>query len=594
MQCNILQVSLLDPPDFEALSYRWGDLETPFSISIQSTDFEVTENLFTALWYLRDKKQKRILWVDAICIDQTNVSERNHQVQLMRDIYKNARRTLIWLGQDTEEIRQGLAIVPTLLRASQENWTFGECIVEWELAANIDCLWGLLENLYFSRIWVVQEVATSADRLVVCGRLTVSWLDLSLAIGYASRIGIALALSLPSTYNFWSMCSSLLDTATHFDRDLLQLLLRHRSFSATDPRDKVYALLGLSTSTSRRGKHVQIQPDYDPKISVEEVFITTAQRIITTSRNLDIFSVPRATASSRLKGLPSWVPDWTIDEPTSSLLLPERERVNRCYFFATLLESEAELRLKPDGPLAGLGLRGQLIDSVKEVGTLFWRPVAMSASASTHGLPRYFRSLKNFYQRGVMNGLTLLNWERMTGAHCGKLYLTGEHILDVYWQTFLAGSAHSNFPDNWKKERTSFEKAFNGYNYPCYLGLHYSETAYSIAMLILALFSFLYAPLALLGYGIFKRGVKWTVEGGVSLKPVFENRRMFTTENGYIGLGPRDMRVGDHIALFSGGSMPLVMRTKGTKLELVGDCYVHGIMYGERYREDQCELMWII
>jgi hypothetical protein len=133
-------------------------------------------------------------------------------------------------------------------------------------------------------------------------------------------------------------------------------------------------------------------------------------------------------------------------------------------------------------------------------------------------------------------------------------------------------------------------------HYPCYLGLHYSKTAYVIANFVLKFFGFLYGMLALFGqFGMFKRRREGSLDVGVvSLEPVHENRRMFKTEKGYIGLGPGDMRAGDHIALFTGGSMPLIMRSKGTKLELVGDCYFHGIMYGERYREDQCELVWII
>jgi hypothetical protein len=92
----------------------------------------------------------------------------------------------------------------------------------------------------------------------------------------------------------------------------------------------------------------------------------------------------------------------------------------------------------------------------------------------------------------------------------------------------------------------------------------------------------------------FAKHVEGNTDTSVARNPVHENRKIFKTQNGYIGLGPREMRAGDRIALFSGGSMPLVMRTKGTGLELIGDCYVHGIMYSERYREDQCGLLWIV
>jgi hypothetical protein len=175
------------------------------------------------------------------------------------------------------------------------------------------------------------------------------------------------------------------------------------------------------------------------------------------------------------------------------------------------------------------------------------------------------------------------------------LYITGEPILDVFWQTFLGGSAHSGPGDRWKKQRASWQIILRGYNYPCYLGLHYSITTYVIAIFVFECFRLLYTVLALLGqFGIAKYGEEENTDTWVARNPMHENRKMFKTKNGYIGLGPREMRAGDRIALFSGGSMPLVMRTKETELELIGDCYVHGIMYSERYREDQCELLWII
>lgn len=594
IQCNILEASLAKPPAYEALSYRWGEEKSVPHIFVHGNNFEVTANLYSALWHLRDEKQKRLLWVDAICIDQTNIEEKNHQVQLMRNIYKKASRALIWLGQDTPEIFRGLSIVPILMRAYKERWTYRDCVSKWEIVSNLSSLWALMDNPYFTRIWVVQEVATSTDRLVVCGKLTVSWRDLSVALGYSRETGVGHPLETPNTVHFWSINTSLLDTATHVDAGLLQLLLRHRTFAATDPRDKVYALLGLTTTASYQGRHLHIAADYNTNISAEEVFNSTAQRIIKTCQNLDIFSVPRAT-SSALGKLPSWVPDWTAQEQTTSLLLPDREDVDQSYFSAALPSSQANPRLQAFGPALGLGLCGQLIDSVEEVGELFLKPPPMSASQVSIGKIHFFKSMTPFYHCRAMNCLTLLNWERITGADSGQPYPTGEEINDVYWQTFLAGSLHSDPGTDWKKERLSWQTIYQGYDYPCYLGLHYFTNLYIISMFIIEFYKALHIFLALWGqFGIYKPGREASPFGKVSLSPVHENRRMFRTADGYIGLGPRDMRSGDRIALFSGGKMPLVMRESGTGLELVGDCYVHGIMHGEGYHEDQCELIWIV
>jgi len=559
IECNILEVSLTDHPPYEAVSYRWGDSESKIPISVEGHYFEVTENLCTALWFLRDANEKRLLWADAVCIDQSNIAEKNHQVQLMRDIYKNAQRTLIWVGEETAEIRQGFSIIPTLVRAYEEKWTLGVCVSMWDLVAALPKLWALLDDPYFSRVWVVQEVAISRDRLVVCGDLTVSWSDLTFAIGYSRDVGLSPFINQLNALNFWAMHKSLWDATYRTDRGLLQLLIRHRSCGATNPKDKIYALLGLSTTTGHQGKSVDIQPNYDPDLSVEEVFRSTALRIIRTSRNLDIFSVPRALGHNRLKGLPSWVPDWTVDEPTNSFLLPQDTMNSRSSYFAALPSSEAEPKFQPDGPAVGLGLRGQLIDCVQEVGTIFVQPSGLSPSELSHGkVVRSLRRMTAFHHGSAMNGLTLLNWKSVTRVKSGQTYLTGEPSLDVYWQTFVAGSAGSGLADQWKKEREAWESIFQGYNYPCYLGLHYWTLTYVITMFVIEFFRFLYMAVSVYGqFGPFKPqgdGIGRTISPG----PVHVNRRMFRTKNGYIGLGPRDMRVGDRIALFRVGACRLL------------------------------------
>jgi hypothetical protein len=71
------------------------------------------------------------------------------------------------------------------------------------------------------------------------------------------------------------------------------------------------------------------------------------------------------------------------------------------------------------------------------------------------------------------------------------------------------------------------------------------------------------------------------------------HRRLFKTTKGYIGIGPRSLEKGDAVTLFKGGMVPLVIRSRGDKWELIGDCYVHGIMHGEKYSAQRCSVLWI-
>jgi hypothetical protein len=97
IECELFHINVDELPPYETLSYVWGEGVKPYQIRVNGRALGITSNLFEALLHLR-ASEPRIMWVDAICIDQTNTSERNHQVALMRDIYTQAVRVNIWLG----------------------------------------------------------------------------------------------------------------------------------------------------------------------------------------------------------------------------------------------------------------------------------------------------------------------------------------------------------------------------------------------------------------------------------------------------------------------------------------------------------------
>ena len=100
--CHFIVVSLSHgspPTQFEALSYAWGDPIFNRKIQLGGVPFAVTANLKAILRALRHPREERILWVDAVCIDQHNVQERSHQVSRMNDIYSHAEDVIVWLGE---------------------------------------------------------------------------------------------------------------------------------------------------------------------------------------------------------------------------------------------------------------------------------------------------------------------------------------------------------------------------------------------------------------------------------------------------------------------------------------------------------------
>ncbi|KIM97244.1 hypothetical protein OIDMADRAFT_203967, partial [Oidiodendron maius Zn] len=101
IQCSLRHVSLENPPAYEALSYTWGDQSVTKPINLEGETIEVTDNLESALRHLRLPQTMRQLWVDALCINQHNILERNVQLGRMNQIYSKPQRVIVWLGPET-------------------------------------------------------------------------------------------------------------------------------------------------------------------------------------------------------------------------------------------------------------------------------------------------------------------------------------------------------------------------------------------------------------------------------------------------------------------------------------------------------------
>ena len=151
LRCELCNYSLqkLGPRThlYEALSYVWGDPRKTLPIYLHDNQFPVTVNLYAALLRLRDHSFERIIWVDAICINQQSLEERGQQVQLMAKIYSNAHRVIVWLGEDTVETMGALEDIR--LAANKE---LTEEHSKKEI--NEQAVLNLLQRPWFQRIWV--------------------------------------------------------------------------------------------------------------------------------------------------------------------------------------------------------------------------------------------------------------------------------------------------------------------------------------------------------------------------------------------------------------------------------------------------------
>lgn len=271
LRCELFEAHLhdIDGIPYEALSYTWGDASAKREVIVNQQSFSITANLETALRALRLPHQDRLLWVDAICIDQSSDVEKSHQVGQMRLVYKLAEQVIIWLGPSSEDIDLLMGLANTLdLHASRtKSWE-----QEWEsiVVANggpatdmfyraYMALDELLARPWFRRVWIIQEVASARSAVVVCGAKSISsrtFAQMPALIGLENVDSHAQAVLdiMPGPLRHRSWWTS--------NRDLGTLLRKFRSSQAGDPRDRVYALLGISDAYSER----VIPPDYGADI----------------------------------------------------------------------------------------------------------------------------------------------------------------------------------------------------------------------------------------------------------------------------------------------------------------------------------------
>ncbi len=255
---------------YEALSYTWGNAERTAAIHVGQCTLEITPNLHEALQRLRLPDEDRIFWIDAISIDQGNIQERGHQVQHMRDIYKEAEQVLIWLGPATLETDSIMVSMQKFHRwlaiatARERSPTTGRLAHLQQLYSTDPTssgMYSLLHRPWFKRNWILQEVASARVATVVCGSRSISARTfalvpsiLQLEVPPHCQVVLDIMPGLSRSESWWG-----------HKRDLHTLLVKFADSEATDTRDKIYALLGISSDAA---DSKILRPDYSKSFRV--------------------------------------------------------------------------------------------------------------------------------------------------------------------------------------------------------------------------------------------------------------------------------------------------------------------------------------
>lgn len=604
VSCKITLHDIGDTPQeghsaYIALSYVWGDLERTRPILVDGGILHVTENLDIALRHLQFD-DKMLVWIDAICSNQDDEEEKGQQVQRMADIYQRADRVLVWLCPGDKSTDCAMKQIDRigkdafdcgilkLKESDLKEWhnlgndeTTGAVKVKLdELLAKmangyvdgtkfpILTFSSLTEGNWFTRAWVVQELAVARNAEFVCGNQRVCWEHFFAGFRFCC-LWLWLEARLKSTgstlnmlcqiYKLWRRngtqfvqavrlnripspraAATLATRKTyqihHRTRELPEQLVKEppkalslkyhltRSYAssygnlvASDPRDRVYALLEISVDR----EELRITPIYME--TWQNVYTKVAKALIRQG-HIDILHLCRLRGSD----LPSWVPDWR-----NLTQKPWGEYSEDGLFHAAGHSSVTQHSATSSDDV--LILEGYQMDILNEIGSVctlaFDKPFDYNIAGTLLREVEYF------------------------------LYRSGDkHTLDerigAMWRIPIGDKERGTM---------SLTQRATIASYYAYLELKRVVTS----------------PKSANGY----RGHNFS--SYMSMMQSMHDSRPFLSASGYVGLCPSQAKPDDLIFIPLGAPVPLIIRGENGKYRLVGEAYVYGIMDGEFLSQDR-------
>ncbi|KAF2006554.1 hypothetical protein P154DRAFT_421812 [Amniculicola lignicola CBS 123094] len=668
--CSLKTFELRYAPKFSALSYTWGNPNISLSRSIsasisvhknRSTQpsstvtkitkvvvperesettatvrrhviicdeqiIKVTSNLRDALRMLLTLPSKdspctpRYYWIDALCMNQEDLLERNAQVARMADIFQTAQDVIVWLGKEDDFTADALTTIERVASIPEEDWNSVLYTSFYDTTYREPHLtphnWlgfiALINRPWFKRAWVVQEIALAKSAIVVCGKKTFPWEKLSKTLSFIKKtrwyhhlhteklkhvsgvqknpgvykrllqakldVGVApiyldetrLKINASGRYNEYAI-------GERNRRPPLRMLLdTHRFSKSTDPRDKVYAFLGLADRNMEpfRSQPDTLTPNY--RSTVQEVYTETARALLISSRNLSQLSTVQDPSQTKLPNLPSWVPDLSVK------LDPYPLRFRGPVFW----RANGKLTWDPNiftMALGDLDVQGYCLDRVDQVSVLTnetddpsvsWASIVKLALALDLPYPNPGNKTHNPSRVEVLWRTLITDTYRHTHPaplETGLLFI--DYVLNLQIRhRLMPWSSADEFQPHHSPLSDSIYPEWN-----TLLDLEPIDSPWNLrsykqrlTAVVECMFNGTYSPI-----GLAQLQHELEVSGG-------KKRRLFKTRGHYLGTGPRSLRQDDEVWILHGGAVPYVLRPKANgKYQLIGEAFVYGVMHGE-------------
>jgi Heterokaryon incompatibility protein (HET) len=556
VKCSVIVCSLNDKPKYNSLSYTWGNAENTAPVTIDGRKVLVTVNLEIALRHLRDHKNRKLvdprilpLWVDAICINQHDFGERNHQVRLMRDIYANASQVIAWLGQGDDHTDwvfkqfnckdQKQALVPP-----DTHTAFDDLPTDFKLAIDIIYV-KIMTRSWWTRVWVIEEVVLAkSDPVIICGYSSAIWED------FIHTLDVTIGWAMHQAYPFWDLRYQDPEINSEYMREgdfsmnafqfreLRQkylesdgvqssvILMIANRFRATDPRDYVYGCLSILNPS------IALMIDVDYNEQPFKIFQDAMRAIIDSEptiffqRHIQDMIFDPADGNS-----PCWVPDLSkiYDRVTNgnrgSALGLESNRLTRRWRHPSV-----SLLSNPDI----MRISGILLDTISKVA-----PLSNFKSLESEQLFEIESMARTAMSQPI---------EASDRLHTLSHLRTQSHIIDIFTSTLIGDFTNSEKDALWEilMRRKSPEETLEAFSKGN--RLHHLKRCISIL------------------------GDRHNLR--------VSTRTMLISKAGFVGIGSWAVEKGDMIAFLFGMTMPLILRPRadGKGYSIVSWAYVSGLM----------------
>ncbi|KAF6803617.1 HET domain-containing protein [Colletotrichum musicola] len=551
---------------YKALSYTWGGTAEPHAITVNGFAFFVTPNLREALQHLRHDSQGLTIWIDSIRIDQVNPSERSEQVSMMNKIYSSAGCVRIWIGNASLTSERAMNLVQCCVEAIDDDDEVVRKVIDDQAGA--ETLTELLRRPYWTRTWIFQEIVLFKKATVHCGSKNAPWSGFQ----HLDRISGDPSKWPPSIIRerwilelrraLFSISQFCMNEAQA--RNMIDILVPTRRLKATDPRDKLFGLLGVADFS------ILLTPTYF--IGVRELYVQFTRDLIRYDQDLAILLTAGRWNPDNGEDidLPSWTPDFR-----GAAGLDVR------YLAASYLDcfQATPTKILPDHLtpwlqqgnnwlLDTLIVNGIILDTVKKCIRLG------KGSASRKTIMEVFQP-----------------WE-LNHHHTGKSY------FEMFFETVIFEDGTLRGGDTEEARRTrkqSLSRLALGFLHECreFFNGNTPEITDNLDFLdhsglskssMFGAYVDRYKHLA--GADTDELHRCWQeyvikAEGATDCSLT----SIFSTKTNYLGRGLTTIEKGDVVALLFGCKLPVVLRPREGQrpvgYQLISPCYVSGVMFGE-------------